>query len=427
VSATLRFRAARTVFGSLSAVLGLTVVAVIAPRDTDAAPKQVACGDTITTDTTLHSDLSCPGDGIVIGADGITLDLNGHTLKSVCDADCEETTGIENSGGYDRVRIINGAIDYVFCYIPGQCGFGDTIALVGADRNTLAGLKVDESLSSRFLLSDSNGNRIKHSTISGGAPAVELSASDLNTISRTEIHGGVGPHSTDGLWILEGSDNNRVTQNSVTAEWAGVLVFDSSGNVFARNSVEAFVDAVQLGNAQRTLVSRNTLRSAQGLAIGTPWLFGVPTTSPASNKSVIRHNAANDGIFIRGDRNLVAKNDVRCCTFVPTPSIDVLGGDGNRIHGNTSARTQISGDYGDGDDGIRVEPAAIHTVIEGNSATGGADDGIDVDSQGTVIRANIANGNADLGIEAVAGAIDGGGNRASGNGDPRQCVNVKCR
>jgi hypothetical protein len=50
-----------------------------------------------------------------------------------------------------------------------------------------------------------------------------------------------------------------------------------------------------------------------------------------------------------------------------------------------------------------------------------------VGSQGTVIRANIANGNADLGIEAVAGAIDGGGNRASGNGDPRQCVNVKCR
>lgn len=41
----------------------------------------VSCGDTITTDTTLHRDLvNCPSNGIVIGADNITLDLNGHTI-----------------------------------------------------------------------------------------------------------------------------------------------------------------------------------------------------------------------------------------------------------------------------------------------------------------------------------------------------------
>ena len=35
----------------------------------------------ITTDTTLDSDLvDCPNNGIVIGADDITLDLNGHTI-----------------------------------------------------------------------------------------------------------------------------------------------------------------------------------------------------------------------------------------------------------------------------------------------------------------------------------------------------------
>jgi hypothetical protein len=42
--------------------------------------RHVGCGDTITTDTTLESDLvNCPNNGIVIGADNITLDLNGHT------------------------------------------------------------------------------------------------------------------------------------------------------------------------------------------------------------------------------------------------------------------------------------------------------------------------------------------------------------
>jgi hypothetical protein len=46
-----------------------------------ASASHVSCGDTITADTTLDSDLvDCPSNGIVIGADDITLDLNGHTI-----------------------------------------------------------------------------------------------------------------------------------------------------------------------------------------------------------------------------------------------------------------------------------------------------------------------------------------------------------
>ena len=43
-----------------------------------------SCGDVITQDTTLDSDLiDCPGDGVVIGASGITLDLAGHTIDGL--------------------------------------------------------------------------------------------------------------------------------------------------------------------------------------------------------------------------------------------------------------------------------------------------------------------------------------------------------
>ena len=46
-----------------------------------ALASHVSCGDTITADTTLDSDLlDCPNNGIVIGADDVTLDLNGHTV-----------------------------------------------------------------------------------------------------------------------------------------------------------------------------------------------------------------------------------------------------------------------------------------------------------------------------------------------------------
>ena len=46
-----------------------------------ALASHVSCGDTITADTTLDSDLvDCPNNGIVIGANNVTLDLNGHTI-----------------------------------------------------------------------------------------------------------------------------------------------------------------------------------------------------------------------------------------------------------------------------------------------------------------------------------------------------------
>ncbi|MET7422478.1 hypothetical protein [Dactylosporangium sp. NPDC005555] len=36
---------------------------------------------TLTVDTRLRNDLTCTGDGLIIGADGITVDLSGHTLR----------------------------------------------------------------------------------------------------------------------------------------------------------------------------------------------------------------------------------------------------------------------------------------------------------------------------------------------------------
>ena len=41
----------------------------------------VSCGQTIYQDTVLDSDLICPYDGIIMGANGITLDCNGHSIS----------------------------------------------------------------------------------------------------------------------------------------------------------------------------------------------------------------------------------------------------------------------------------------------------------------------------------------------------------
>jgi hypothetical protein len=68
-------------------MLGLSVIVAAAlsvgvgSASGQASGPQPGCGDTITVSTKLVKDLvNCPNNGIVIGADNITLDLNGHVI-----------------------------------------------------------------------------------------------------------------------------------------------------------------------------------------------------------------------------------------------------------------------------------------------------------------------------------------------------------
>ena len=70
--------------------------------------EHVQCGDVITQDTTLDSDLvDCPGDGVVIGASGITLDLGGRTIDGT---DASGSDGVNNRGEHDGVTVTHGTI-----------------------------------------------------------------------------------------------------------------------------------------------------------------------------------------------------------------------------------------------------------------------------------------------------------------------------
>src|SRR5688572_20040784 len=66
---------------SLAALVAFSVASSTAQESHRALKSHVKCGDTITADTTLDGDLlECPNNGIVIGGDDITVDLNGHTV-----------------------------------------------------------------------------------------------------------------------------------------------------------------------------------------------------------------------------------------------------------------------------------------------------------------------------------------------------------
>jgi len=92
----------------------ITLVAVVAAATVTlgssawaATTPITACNQTVTTNAALTHDLSCTGDGIVIGAGGITIDLKGFTVQG--DRGSGDY-GIDDSGGWDNLTIKNGVL-----------------------------------------------------------------------------------------------------------------------------------------------------------------------------------------------------------------------------------------------------------------------------------------------------------------------------
>ncbi len=105
----------REIRRALRAVLAVAALLLaLAPAAHAVEAVSVDCGETIFTDTKLANDLiDCPNVGIVIGADNITLDLNGHTIDGDaapvegCPADEPCDVGIVNTAN-EGARPVNG-------------------------------------------------------------------------------------------------------------------------------------------------------------------------------------------------------------------------------------------------------------------------------------------------------------------------------
>ncbi len=150
-------------------IVALALLALAAPAAAQAAP---TCGATITTDTKLTSDLTnCPGDGLVIGADNVTLDLGRRTLGG------SGAAGIRLAGRRG-VRIKGGTIQ----------GFATGIVLDASDSNRLYGVTVRGSAGRGIdVLNGSDGNAIDGVTATGNRTAIAVTDSAGTAIRRSTL------------------------------------------------------------------------------------------------------------------------------------------------------------------------------------------------------------------------------------------------
>ena len=180
----------------------LTLLAVGAPLVGTASAAHVACGTTITANTTLHSNIGpCSGDGIIIGANNITLNLNGH-----------EIFGTPGDGGGNQAGI----------RVPFKSG----VSIVGkSQRGQSAG------------------------TVRGFDAGVFVNGGSANTVRNLVVRDNIGPLDSnsllgDGIVVFKSPDNqivDNVVRNNGRFDGIGVLGLGANNNTIRGNIVEGNV------------------------------------------------------------------------------------------------------------------------------------------------------------------------------------------
>jgi parallel beta-helix repeat protein len=263
----------RRSLGFLAAVVGATA-ALVALTAAPTLASHVACGDVVTQDTRLDSDLiDCPGDGIVVGARDITLDLNGHVVDGV--------------GNFSSFGILNGR-DFV------DQGFDGVVVEDGTVREFGVGIDL------RYV----GDNRVRRTA---------LVANRL------------------GLVLTGFDDGNLIEHNVAQDNGGGIELSDSFGRtLISKNTALDNGWGIRLLEAGNTRVENNrALRNRLG---------GIGVDEGTASPNLVEHNVANDnggdGIDV-GEENVVARNTAnRNADLGIDAEVGVIDGGGNRARDN---------------------------------------------------------------------------------------------
>ena len=218
-------------------VVTAMVIATAAASAGPAEASHVECGDEITADTTLDSNLvNCPNNGVVIGADDITLDLAGHRIDGDgdgCDPEvCDD--GIANTG-HDGVTIKDGLVQE----------FDSGIVVGEAHGNRVLGITSRRQVFFGALLFGSAHNVIRGGTFSHNTPPMG-----------------------DGIGVFE-SRHIRIVDNEIRSnEGPGIHLGESSKNVVKENKFARNGPSVPIEGNANYVTDNRVVGGAGILSIG---------------------------------------------------------------------------------------------------------------------------------------------------------------
>lgn len=320
---TIRMRMVIVVIGALA-----LLASELAPAAAAGPPAAVACGTTITRSTVLHDDIGpCPGDGIIVGADHITLNLNGHrimgsegpvdgagvyvlgrsgvTVTNGTVSDFEMGVAIEGGENNTVVRIT--ARDNY-----GQSGTsrgGDGIAILSSSRNRILGNQAINNgpFSGIGIYSRVDNDHPRETS----GPSTDNLIANNEVLDNTRSRSGVPEHTdNDGIRLENGGERNRILDNVVRGNGLdGIAVFADnfdhiirgntvSDNGFFRQSARRGSGIIVFNRSQRITVENNTVtgNADNGISIRGPLPFG--NGIPGATHNVIRNNTAVGNVVL---------------------------------------------------------------------------------------------------------------------------------
>ncbi|MCA1683595.1 MAG: right-handed parallel beta-helix repeat-containing protein [Actinobacteria bacterium] len=257
-----------------------------------------ACGRVITQNTTLHADIGpCYHDGVVIGADNVTLNLGGKRIYGFPGPSDGHAVGVRlpmRTG----VTVNNGTVT----------GFDAGVVVRGGGSNVLKGLIIQDNV---------GRNRI--GTELGDGIFIEESAANQvlgNTVSRNGIYDGIGifgPGANANI-VKDNVVENTVGPRGHGPAGDGIIINGASGdgsptfiestrvenNVVRNNASAGIANVNHVGGrvVNNTVIGNgatNSFGNGIGVSVGFNWTGG-PTNMLIQGNKIHRNGV--DGIRI---------------------------------------------------------------------------------------------------------------------------------
>jgi large repetitive protein len=288
----------------------------------------LGCGSVVTTDVTLTADITdCPGDGLVVGADGITIDLGTHRLAGglgYSDVAAPGSVGVR-IGRHDRVTVKGAATDPMALENNEIVGFESAVLLGnGAEKNTVKGLNL-RGVRFGVALRKAHRNTIEGNSVSfaGGQRPGPCAA---------------GPDAEAGIALFNSSGNN-IRGNTSQLSMFGILLHHSDGNTIAANEAAPLwsdgnqCDGIALFASDENRVVDNTAANdvPHGIRI-----------APGSYRNVVRGNI----LFQNGGDGLLVGN--KTTTVKYNQATRNQGWGINAVRGVTASGNRAAENFGPG-------------------------------------------------------------------------------
>jgi hypothetical protein len=295
----------------VASVLALCALTVLGLAST-ASATDLQCGDTVTQDTVLTSDVVCAtgeNAGVVVGGDNLTLWLNGHKIQGPGVTGLEQSAGVVDDGTPHTGVVVRGGSISGF-------DFGIDLQVSNGALKGLALTSTDRGI----LVAGDDNYLLLNQMSSPGTLALEADG------DRNYLWGNViGGDPDDGISV-DGQSPLIVLNQVASCTFTGITVSGYTAAKIARNTVSGCDTGIDIIGQHAKLQSNETSGNSYGLFVEDP-------------SALVRFNTANDntvegiatGVAGATLGQNTANNNVEYGIDAVLGTID---GGGNRASGN---------------------------------------------------------------------------------------------